>query len=297
MKKELRSAFNTRQYMLSRDFEIYYYSDLHFTAVKDHAHNYYEFYLFLEGNGTMVIAGKKYPLSPGDLVLVPPGISHHAIIPDSDIPYRRFIFWLSQDYVATLMEQSPDYVFLMQQAASTGRYLYHFNAEQFNSIQNRVLKLLEETHSNRYGKSAAVTLDVNDLILSLNRIVYEKEHPDTAEDPDVLQDMSMYIENHLEEELTLDVLAEKFFVSKFYVSHIFTDTYVISIHQYIMKKRLTACRNAMLAGTQPSQVFLEYGIHDYSSFFRAFKKEYGMSPREYQDVYLKDPQKSHENND
>lgn len=293
MKRELRSAFNTRQYMLSRDFEIYYYSDLHFKAVKGHAHDYYEFYLFLEGDVSLVIGSKKYPLHTGDLVLIPPGISHHAVIPDSDIPYRRFIFWLSQDYVTSLMKESPDYVYLMQQAASTSRYLYHFDEEQFNAVQNRVLKLLEETHSNRYGKSAALTLDVNDLILSINRIIYEKEHPDTAEDPDLLQDVSMYIENHLEEELSLDQLAEQFFVSKFYISHIFKDTYGISIHQYIMKKRLSACRNAMLAGAQPSRVFLDYGIHDYSSFFRAYKKEYGMSPKEYQNVYLKDPEKSH----
>ncbi len=292
MKRELRSAFNSRQYMLTRDFEIYYYSDLHFHAVKGHAHDYYEFYLFLEGNVTMIIGGKKYPLHAGDMILIPPGVSHHALIPDSEIPYRRFIFWLSQDYVTSLMTQSPDYVYLMQQAASTQRYLYHFNGEQFNSVQNRVLKLLEETHSNRYGKSAAMSLDVNDLVLSINRIVYEKEHPDTAEDPDILQDVSMYIENHLEDALTLDSLAEQYYVSKYYISHLFTETYGISLHQYIMKKRLAACRNAILMGGQPSRVFYEYGIHDYSSFFRAFKKEYGMSPKDYQNVYLKDPQRS-----
>ena len=41
MKQELRSAFNTRQYMLSKDFEIYYYSDLHFQQVDPHRHDYY----------------------------------------------------------------------------------------------------------------------------------------------------------------------------------------------------------------------------------------------------------------
>ena len=55
MKKNLQTAFSTRQYMLSRDFEIYYYSTRHLNRVENHAHTYYEFYFFLEGDVTMII--------------------------------------------------------------------------------------------------------------------------------------------------------------------------------------------------------------------------------------------------
>ena len=47
MKKNLQSAFHTRQYMLSKDFEIYYYSDYYLSKVESHTHNYYEFYFFV----------------------------------------------------------------------------------------------------------------------------------------------------------------------------------------------------------------------------------------------------------
>ena len=46
MKKNLQSAFSTRQYMLSKDFEIYYYNDTRLKPVKSHSHDYYEFYFF-----------------------------------------------------------------------------------------------------------------------------------------------------------------------------------------------------------------------------------------------------------
>lgn len=296
MKQTLRSAFNARQYMQTRDFEVFYYSDLHFKAVGSHAHNYYEFYLFAEGNVTMVIAGKNHPLKPGDLVIVPPGINHHAIIPDSEVPYRRFIFWISQDFANSLMHQSVDYVYLMQQAASQGRYLYHLNAEDYNASLSMFLRLLEEIHSNRYGKNAAVTLDVSSLILNLNRMIYEKAHPITSEDdPDLFQKLSAYISDHLLESMTLDDLAEQFFVSKFYIAHIFKEELGVSIHQYITKKRLSACRDAMLNGANPGKIYLDYGFGDYSSFFRAFKKEYGLSPREYRDVYRNDPERIQKN--
>ena len=82
MKKNLQTAFSTRQYMLSKDFEVYYYSDFYLSQVKDHAHDYYEFYFFLEGNVGMIIEGKEYSMRQGDIVLIPPKARHHAVIRD-----------------------------------------------------------------------------------------------------------------------------------------------------------------------------------------------------------------------
>ena len=114
MKQQLRSAFNSRQYMLSRDFEVYYYSDTHFRSVGSHSHDYYEIYLFAEGAVEMRIAGTRCPLSPGDLIVVPPGTPHQADILDPEQSYRRFVFWLSRDYCADLEARSADYLYLFR---------------------------------------------------------------------------------------------------------------------------------------------------------------------------------------
>ena len=74
MRRQLQSPFNERQYMLSKDFEIYYYNDNHFYGVTDHTHDYYEFYFFLEGNVTISIEKEHHHLKPGDMVFIPPGI-------------------------------------------------------------------------------------------------------------------------------------------------------------------------------------------------------------------------------
>ena len=104
MRRQLQSPFNERQYMLSKDFEIYYYNDNHFYGVTDHTHDYYEFYFFLEGNVTISIEKEHHHLKPGDMVFIPPGIHHHVSSVGETLPYQRFVFWISQDYCHKLKE-------------------------------------------------------------------------------------------------------------------------------------------------------------------------------------------------
>jgi len=70
------------------------------------------------------------------------------------------------------------------------------------------------------------------------------------------------------------------------VAHTFTDHIGISIHQYITAKRLEASKGAILAGEKISDTYLRYGFRDYSAFFRAFRKEYGISPKEFRNMHM-----------
>lgn len=290
MKKNLQTTFSTRQNMLSRDFEIYYYNDTfqnsHYYNVNSHVHNYYEFYFFLEGNVTMNIEGALHALNPGDVIIIPPNVSHYAILKDKHIPYRRFVFWISIDYCNDLLQLSPDYVYLMQHARVTKHYIFHYDVIGFNTLQSKVFRLIEELHSNRFGRDAKITLCANDLILQLNRSVYEMEHPKSQhEQQHLYQNLLLFIEDHLDEELTLDRLSEQFFVSKYHIAHVFKENLGLSVHQFITKKRLRMCQEAILSQTTISDIYLKYGFKDYSSFFRAFKKEFGMSPKEYKELF------------
>lgn len=286
MKSNLRSEFNSRQYMISSDYEIYYYSDTHMPQVKDHMHDYYEFYFFLEGDVSIDIAATITSLQPGDLVLIPPGIPHHAIIHSSDTPYRRFVLWISNKLVSTLLEESKDYGFLLQLARCNKRYIFPFDILDFNMIQSKIFQLIEELQSNRFGKKLKTILCIKDLLFFLNRRVYEIENPELTQSEQTLyQGILAYIEDHISEELTLDLLSEQFYISKYHIAHVFKRNLGISVHQYILKKRLQLSQAAILSHPSISEAFLLCGFKDYSAFFRAFKKEFGISPKEYREQY------------
>lgn len=117
------------------------------------------------------------------------------------------------------------------------------------------------------------------LLLSVNRIVDGFFHQVPATSSNHLYlDVCDYINSHLEENLSLDQLAAFFYVSKYHIAHIFKEHMGISLHQYVLKKRLQACKNGILSGIPLGSLFFQFGFHDYSSFYRAFKKEFGISP-------------------
>lgn len=237
---------------------------------------------------SLEIAGRIFPLRFGDVVLIPPGTPHQPYIRDSRTPYRRFVFWVTGEYLNQMMETSVAYGYLMQYVRTKGEYIFHNDRIGFNEIQTKVFRLIEETRGNRFGKDARVSLCVSDLILHLNRIVYEQKHEKHPQAEQALyESLTDYIGEHLDEELSLDSLAGEFYVSKYHIAHVFKDHIGISIHQYIMKKRLSACRDAIRNGTKITEAYLMYGFKDYSGFYRAFKKEYGMSPREWKEINRK----------
>ena len=286
MKKNLRTPFSARQYMLSPSFELYYYNDTDLTHVASHIHNYYEFCFFLEGNVTMQINGEQYPLIHGDVLLIPPGLPHHSIIHNCDAPYRRFVFWISREFFDQLTALSPDYGYVFQYACSKRRYIMHHDQISFNILQSKLIRLLEEMQGDRFCREAQISLCVNDLILHLNRTIYERNHPVRQPETAALyQTLCNFIETHIEEDLSLDRLSAEFFVSKYHIAHMFKDNLGISIHQYITKKRLSLCQQAIQGDMSITEAYQAFGFGDYSSFFRAFKKEYGISPREYKDMH------------
>lgn len=235
----------------------------------------------------MQIGDNVYPIQIGDIMLIPPHISHRPIIKSQDIPYRRFVFWISQDYCNHLLQSSPDYAYIMQYVEIEKNYIFHTEQIAFNAIQSKILRLLEEMRSEKFGRDAQISICVNDLLLALNRLAYEQNTPKRRSSEHLLyQQLTEYIEEHLEEDLSLETLAKKFYVSKYHIAHVFKDNIGMSIHQYITKKRLDLCKDAISGKMNITEAYHMFGFGDYSSFYRAFKKEYGISPKDYRDMQM-----------
>lgn len=280
MKDRHASPFVSRQYMIEENYELYYFTDMNFKNVELHSHDYYEFYFFEEGGVEMEIHGARYPLSKGDLLIVPPGIPHRAKILTPEVSYRRFVFWIRVPFMKHLYETAEEYRYLPE-TAERGRHAFHLDPLSFNQVRGALFQLLEEKHTDRYAGEEGRNLSIRSLLLLLTRIVYEQEHHGQPELQSRYEVLVRYIDMHLAEDLTLDRIAKDLYLSKYYLSHLFRVETGITIHQYITKKRLAACCSSMRAGSTIPEACFSNGFRDYSAFYRAFRKEYGISPSEY----------------
>ena len=286
MKRKLQSIFDTRQKMRSDSFEIYYYSDTKFPNVEKHAHSFYEIYLFEEGNVSLEIEDNIYEMKAGDVIIVPPKIYHRAVSEDKVTVYRRFVVWISESNVADLMRRSESYGYIFKKAEEEKEYIYHLDTLSHNSIKNKLIGILEELHTERFGKEEQLKNLMRDFLLNLNRFAYhENEKTMINERISVYQTITDYISTHLEDDLSLDALSEYFYLNKYYIAHLVQENTGLSLHQYITKKRLSACCEAARDGQLIGDVCAQYGFQNYSGFYRAFKKEYGMSPSAYIEKY------------
>lgn len=70
-------------------------------------------------------------------------------------------------------------------------------------------------------------------------------------------------------------------MNRYALMHKFKQETGSTIYDYVIKKRLAMAKILIRKGMPISQIYQECGFNDYSSFERAFKKNIGISPREY----------------
>ena len=102
----------------------------------------------------------------------------------------------------------------------------------------------------------------------------------------VLDDLFAYIHRHITEELTLEGLEKVFYVSRYHICREFKKQTGQTLHSYITKNRLQMCKKYIIEGLPITEVYKMVGFGGYNHFFRAFKKEYGITPKEYYKSHL-----------
>ena len=159
-------------------------------------------------------------------------------------------------------------------------------ATERSALTAQLASLVREYYSQEYGSRLSAYGLFLQFMVQLNRMASHTEgkQEETQQLSDLVQKTLTYIGENLNQAITLESLAARFYVSKYYLSHAFTKEVGVSIYRYIVMRRLLMARQLLTAGETAGQVCRSCGFSDYTSFYRAFKKEYGISPKDFRDM-------------
>lgn len=282
MKRSL-SSFDPRQKMLRPDFEVVHKWDTDLKDVELHHHDFYEVNFLISGDVTYVIESRVYHVRPGQMLLINPRELHQVYIQPDAAPYERYMLWIAPDLLKSLSSEQTDLCRCFDMNRPHYGNLLHLSAEQQKSIPAMIETLLYEQDQPSYGSDLLRKNLLAELMIHINRLVDQQDvaAESGADSCTTVARVIDYINDHYHEPLSLDALAERFFVSKYHLSHEFTRQMGTGIYQYIQKKRLLIARQLMAQGRKPVDVYAACGFGDYAAFFRAFRKVYGLSPKAY----------------
>lgn len=265
---------------LNNDFKMFHIVDSKKREFDFHYHDFNKIIIFISGNINYFIEGKNYSLQPYDVVLVNAGEIHRPSILDAT-EYERIIIYVSTQFLNSYKQEDYDLNYCFERAKKE-----HSNVLRIHSIDKsklyQVCQELEHSfHDNEYANELYQKILFLEFMIQLNRTAISNHinYLDSVNGSTKLIPIIEYINEHLTEELTIDILASKFYLNRYYLMHFFKEETGYTIGNYISEKRLLLAKNLVQNGSSITEACFHSGFKNYSTFLRAFKKKFRTIPK------------------
>ena len=288
-----KKTYEKRGY-LKEDFRIFYLEDLVSKEIEYHYHDFDKILVFFKGNIEYTIEGKAYTLIPNDIVMVPRGDSHkvqpllHSLqdksteITGKSTEYVRLVIYLAPQFLMQYEEKGRNLRDCFLQVKERYSHVVRLNVKGEVPLLDLAKKLKYSLLNKENEPLSALfqkTLLLQFLILLNQEMEKESVHfVDTSRCNKKVVDIIQYINNCLTDEISIDSLAEKFYISKYHMMRQFKLETGYTVGSYMNQKRLLLARELLKQGEPVTKVYLDVGFKDYSTFVRAYKQLFGEIP-------------------
>lgn len=266
--------YKKRGYLLE-DFRLFHQRSLG-VAVDYHYHEFCKLLLLNAGTGDYVVDSQRYQLQPGDIVLVDCNSVHRPEF-DGNHDYERTIIYIDPGFLRR--ESTADSDLLSCFSGEKGHVL-RLNDEQYRHVLALATKLELELSQQHYGREIMGKTLLLELLVTVCRLQQQEVlHPSPMQPKnDRVLDVLRYLDDHLCEDIEIDKLAERFFVSKYHLMRLFHKETGSTIHAYLVQRRLLMAREMIKKGVSATDACYRSGFRSYSSFTRAYSKNFGTTP-------------------
>ena len=261
---------------LNEQFRLFHIKDQTSKEFAYHYHDFHKVVIFISGKAAYHIEGKAYQLKPWDILLVNRHAIHRPEI-DSSVPYERFILWIQNDI------PWQELLKCFQKANDRSYNLVRLNSALQEKMKDILFELENSAKSDEYGREILIQSLFLQFMVYLNRIFLEKQYIFDKKSytfDSQIANILQYINHNLKEDLSVETLAAKYYVSKYHLMRKFKEETGYTLHNYIVNKRLLMARTLISEGMPVLKAAQESGFAEYSTFSRAYRRQFKTSPSE-----------------
>ena len=261
---------------LNEDFRLFHIKDQTKKEFAYHYHDFHKVVIFISGKVVYHIEGKAYQLRPWDILLVNRHAIHRSEI-DPSVPYERFILWIQNDILW------QELLKCFQKANDRNYNLIRLNSALQEKMKDILFELETSTKSDGYGKEILTQSLFLQFMVYLNRIFLEKQYIFDKKSytfDSQIACILQYINHNLKEDLSVETLSARYYVSKYHLMRKFKQETGYTLHNYIVNKRLLMARTLISNGMPVTKASQESGFAEYSTFSRAYRKQFKTTPSE-----------------
>lgn len=244
------------------------YREGFYTSVVDfHEHDFYEINLILSGNVKILLANQAEEVKQNCIVLTRPG-TPHFISCEPDTLYSRIYLAFSAEFIANYV---PEWKQLLSAFGKNGKIIT-VSEEQKNFCEQLMKRIESEKKAFRQR------------ILILYLLSYISEfagNENSTEIPSYIMEALTYIDNHYSEKITAQELAQKLYISRTTLMTLFKKYTGSTLNNYIIHCRLKNVIQLLREGKNEQEAAELCGLNDSSGLIRCFKRNFGMTPRQY----------------
>lgn len=270
----------TKRGYLNSDFRIFHLTDNVSREFDYHYHDFHKITIFIRGKVKYVVEGKSYDLSPYDIVLVNRGELHRIVVSDKET-YERIIVYISPSFIEAYQTESSDLSLCFKKAQEEHSSVLRIQSMEKSALLQTTLRLERSFGDSEFAGDLYRQVLFLEFMIQLNRAALKNnlEFLDAPIYNPKVTHLIQYINDHLSEPLDMDTLASELYISKYHMMRLFKTETSSTIGSYINQKRLLTARDLILQGVSVTDACFQSGFKDYSTFSRAYKKEFKVSPR------------------
>lgn len=241
-----------------------------------HCHNFFEIYYFLEGDVDYLVEGKHYKPVPHSMLLLAPNVFHGVRV-NSERTYRRIALHFYPELLP--VEHQTLLLSVFPGTAKNDEKEVYYEEMAKDKFYPFLESLVESASLPSELRDIMVPVYLEALLSRIKMYSGKNNIPDKNKGSSgTINQVIAYLNRHFTSQITLDLIAEKFCLSKHHLNKVFRKATGTTLWDYLTYKRIIYAKQLLMGGHSAEEASHLSGFSDYSAFYRAYCKITGNSP-------------------